>query len=102
MLSAASHPENTARPYAAILEHLATGSNPDPLLIHCQAGKDRTAVVCALILSLCGVSDDVVADEYSLSNHGLKPCHGELVAHLLQKPLFRDDPEGARQMILTR
>jgi len=38
-----------------------------PVLVHCVAGKDRTGVVCALTLSLVGVADDDVADDYSLS-----------------------------------
>ena len=38
-----------------------------PVLVHCVAGKDRTGVVCALTLSLLGVSDDDVAADYALS-----------------------------------
>ncbi|KAI8630581.1 tyrosine phosphatase [Xylariaceae sp. FL1651] len=102
ILAAAAHPENEARPYASILEHLAMSADPEPILIHCQAGKDRTAVICALILSLCGVEDNVVADEYSLTDIGLRSRHEELVANLLSKEEFRGDPEGARQMILAR
>ncbi|KAI1422158.1 tyrosine phosphatase [Xylaria sp. FL1777] len=102
ILAAAVHPENTARPYARILEHLAVDAHPKPILIHCQAGKDRTAVICALILSLCGVADDVIADEYSLSDIGLKSCHEQLIANLLSKEEFHEDPQSARQMILAR
>ncbi|MDG4823499.1 tyrosine-protein phosphatase [Asanoa sp. WMMD1127] len=44
-------------------------ADPDaaPVLVHCVAGKDRTGVVCALTLSLLGVSDDDVAADYALS-----------------------------------
>ncbi|GAA1875487.1 tyrosine-protein phosphatase [Asanoa iriomotensis] len=38
-----------------------------PLVVHCVAGKDRTGVVCALTLSLLGVSDEDVAADYALS-----------------------------------
>jgi len=38
-----------------------------PVVVHCVAGKDRTGVVCALTLSLLGVSDDDVAEDYALS-----------------------------------
>src|ERR1700676_947337 len=39
-----------------------------PLVIHCTAGKDRTGFACALILHTLGVSDDVIAEDYLLTN----------------------------------
>ena len=33
-------------------------------MIHCQAGKDRTGSVCALIGLLLGESDEVLESEY--------------------------------------
>jgi protein-tyrosine phosphatase len=39
-----------------------------PLVIHCTAGKDRTGFACALILHTLGVPDDVIADDYLLTN----------------------------------
>lgn len=38
-----------------------------PLVFHCIAGKDRTGLVSALILALLGVPDDVIAEDYTLS-----------------------------------
>lgn len=38
-----------------------------PLVFHCIAGKDRTGIIAALTLSLLGVPDDVVADDYTAS-----------------------------------
>lgn len=38
-----------------------------PLVFHCIAGKDRTGVVAALTLSLLGVDDDDIADDFTLS-----------------------------------
>jgi hypothetical protein len=38
-----------------------------PLVFHCAAGKDRTGVLAAVILSLLGVSDADVAEDYGLS-----------------------------------
>jgi protein-tyrosine phosphatase len=50
-------------------EALRLIAEPDaaPLVFHCIAGKDRTGVVAALTLSLLGVADDDVADDYALS-----------------------------------
>lgn len=39
-----------------------------PLLFHCAAGKDRTGVAAALILSMLGVPRDVIVEDYLLSN----------------------------------
>ena len=44
-------------------------SNQDlhPLLFHCAAGKDRTGVVAALLLSLLDVNINLLADDYAIS-----------------------------------
>ena len=39
-----------------------------PLVIHCSAGKDRTGFACALILHALGVPDEVIAEDYLLTN----------------------------------
>ena len=38
-----------------------------PAVIGCAAGKDRTGVTIAVLLSLCGVADDVIIEDYALS-----------------------------------
>jgi protein-tyrosine phosphatase len=39
-----------------------------PVLIHCTSGKDRTGVVVAALLRIAGVSDNVIIEEYLLSD----------------------------------
>jgi protein-tyrosine phosphatase len=39
-----------------------------PLVIHCTAGKDRTGFACALVLHALGVADDLIAEDYLLTN----------------------------------
>jgi protein-tyrosine phosphatase len=39
-----------------------------PLVIHCTAGKDRTGFACAMILRSLGVAEDVVVEDYLLTN----------------------------------
>jgi protein tyrosine/serine phosphatase len=46
---------------------LIADADTAPLVFHCIAGKDRTGIVSALTLSLLGVDDDVIADDYALS-----------------------------------
>jgi len=45
-------------------------AEPDalPAIIHCTAGKDRTGVVVALLLSVLGVSDDIVAADFAATS----------------------------------
>lgn len=54
-------PESARKIFKAILR--AT----KPLLIHCNAGKDRTGVFCAMLLLLNGVSVEKVNEDYLLS-----------------------------------
>ncbi len=42
-----------------------------PLVFHCAAGKYRTGVVAAIVLSILVVSDDDIATDYSLSRLGM-------------------------------
>ena len=48
---------------------LATLAAPDaqPAVFHCSAGKDRTGIISALLLSLAGVPADTVASDYALT-----------------------------------
>src|SRR5450631_4359575 len=48
--------------FAHLLEDCA------PLVIHCTAGKDRTGFASALILHALGVPDEVIAEDYLLTN----------------------------------
>jgi protein tyrosine/serine phosphatase len=70
------------------------------LIIHCTAGKDRTGVICALVLSLCGVDDEIVAQEYSLTDRGLSTeWKDSVIVHLMANPALKGNKEGAWNMI---
>ena len=43
------------------------------VLVHCHAGKDRTGLVCALLLELAGVDRKTVGADYALSEECLMP-----------------------------
>jgi protein-tyrosine phosphatase len=56
---------NTPR-FRALFAHLL--EDHAPLVIHCTAGKDRTGFACALILHTLGVPNEVISEDYLLTN----------------------------------
>ncbi len=44
-------------------------ASDQPILYHCSAGKDRTGIVSALILSILNVDRQLIVDDYMLSNY---------------------------------
>ncbi|HWV28650.1 MAG TPA: tyrosine-protein phosphatase [Dyadobacter sp.] len=44
-------------------------ASDQPVLYHCSAGKDRTGIVSALILSILNVDRQLIVDDYMLSNY---------------------------------
>ena len=52
--------------FRALFAHLI--EDRAPLVIHCTAGKDRTGFAAALILHALGVPDDLIGEDYLLTN----------------------------------
>lgn len=59
-------PHDHALSYAAMFRQIAEGSVP--LLINCSAGKDRTGIGAALILTVLGVSREDIEHDYLATN----------------------------------
>jgi protein-tyrosine phosphatase len=62
--------EQMAQNDAAVFVRLLTGlTDPDglPALFHCTAGKDRTGLTAALLLSVLRVDDEQILDDYELT-----------------------------------
>lgn len=55
------------------LVELLSGGDAAPLLIHCQAGKDRTGIIIALLLLLFGADKDQIKADFLRSNDELMP-----------------------------
>ncbi|MDG4767282.1 tyrosine-protein phosphatase [Solwaraspora sp. WMMD406] len=76
-----------------------------PTVVHCMAGKDRTGVVCAMTLSLLGVRDSVIAEDYALSTAGsdrlLAWLHTQHETKSLVPVPYFSCPAEAMQMFLT-
>jgi protein-tyrosine phosphatase len=52
--------------FRALFAHLL--DDRAPLVMHCTAGKDRTGFACALVLHALGVTDEVISEDYLLTN----------------------------------
>ena len=55
-----------SRRFAELFEHLL--DHADPLLFHCTAGKDRTGLAAALVLTALDVSESDIWRDYLLTN----------------------------------
>ena len=67
---------NLARAIASVSD-----ASPGGVVIHCHAGKERTGIVAALLLSLTGVPDETVGNDWIASDAFLQPLYEEWVAN---------------------
>ncbi len=73
---------NHADSYRQAFERIADLANL-PLLYHCGAGKDRTGIMTALLLTLLGVDRQTVTADYLLSNQVDAAVPEQAIADLL-------------------
>lgn len=67
-------------------------------LFHCQHGKDRTGVVCALLYLICGASREDIISNYKISYEYLKDFLAPLLKRIPQElhHAFRSDEENMK------
>lgn len=99
--------------YRQVMLYLRDGP-VEPILFHCTgeavmdemrkskltltAGKDRTGLLAALILSLAGESHEVIAKEYALTRVGIEPARQALTNILLEKKMYTTKTPGMQGM----
>jgi protein-tyrosine phosphatase len=88
------HASSIAAVVAAITE-----SPPGGVAVHCHAGKDRTGLVVALCLSVAGVLEDEIADDYALTALNLERL---IVDWLHQMSSDPDEHERLRRLSVPR
>lgn len=54
--------------FANGLRQLADSKPEDGFIVHCAAGKDRTGLFCALLLTALGVDEEEVREDYLMTN----------------------------------
>jgi protein tyrosine/serine phosphatase len=85
--------EHGAPVYGVILKHLAS-PDAEGTLVHCTAGKDRTGVIVAIVLALCGVPHEDIAEEYELTEIGLSERRPYLIERLAATGAFGEGDEA--------
>ncbi len=67
-------------------------------LFHCAAGRDRTGIIAALLLSLVGVTDGQIAQDYVQSNRNAR----KVTKRLSENPLYANHDKDRPEVILLR
>lgn len=90
--------KNHTDAYEKLFELLQSG-NDTPLLFHCTAGKDRTGMAAALILTSLGVDRDTIYKDYLMTNEALQGKYDHLnhlgIIVTLFKTVYREFLESA-------
>lgn len=91
--------KSEAERYSAAIEHFGTriaavikivaNASSGVTLLYCHAGKDRTGIVSAVLLSLLGVAAEDVAADYAASAIHLQPLVEQLRAKIGNDPKAR-------------
>ena len=75
---------------------------PQPLLFHCVAGKDRTGLIAALLLTLADTTPEAIAGDYAASSENLRTGYLKRYATLGRERVLealRCPEEGAHNML---
>ncbi|HEV2140632.1 MAG TPA: tyrosine-protein phosphatase [Candidatus Dormibacteraeota bacterium] len=86
---------------AAILDGIASADGP--VLFHCFAGKDRTGLVAAVLLSVAGVDPDAIGADYAETDIQLASRYEEWLAKASPERLatMRDELRCPPEWILS-
>ena len=70
---------DAAAPVFRQIVELIVSDGGAPVLIHCQAGKDRTGIIIALLLLALGTDREIIAEDFMKSNEALMPFFKKLL-----------------------
>ena len=69
------------RLFGAFLRGMDAMPNGSAALVHCAHGKDRTGILVAIVLAILGVSDELILDDYELTNQSVNAEESLLREH---------------------
>jgi len=76
----------TARPDSVCAALDVVSRSAGATIVHCAAGKDRTGTVVAMALSVAGVPDEVIIEDYALSAERIT----RILERLANDPVYGD------------
>ncbi|KAG1286252.1 hypothetical protein G6F65_002314 [Rhizopus arrhizus] len=88
-----------------IKEALMVFTEPDnfPIEIHCTQGKDRTGMISALVLSIAGVPEEIIVNDYAKTQKGLAPVYQQMLEEVRRIGLSDDfvqaPPQYMRELL---
>jgi protein-tyrosine phosphatase len=74
--------EDRGSAIAAVIRELAA-PGALPAVVHCSVGKDRTGVIIALVLSVVGVPDEVIALDFAATGLFLSDEHRQVMIAMI-------------------
>ncbi|MEL6924064.1 MAG: tyrosine-protein phosphatase [Bacteroidota bacterium] len=60
--------DSAAHDFKPVIDLLLLGEEAAPLVFHCAGGKDRTGFMSSIILAALNVDEELIKDEYLMSN----------------------------------
>ena len=85
----------------SVLKEIADPANL-PIVVHCSAGKDRTAIIMALIFTILGVPQQTILADYTLSNLHYEKIEAGIAQEVESLRHFGITVDHLQAVILTR
>ncbi len=87
--------------WSSMFERLERPDNL-PTVVHCTAGKDRTGFASALLLLALGVDEEIVFEDYLLTNYYQQNFFRFILRWVPLYSFFRTDPEDLLPLLEAR
>ncbi|EGX92531.1 tyrosine/serine protein phosphatase, putative [Cordyceps militaris CM01] len=78
---------------------LYTSTQTTPVLVHCTQGKDRTGLICCLLLMILEVPMSAIEYDYLLTDEGLDPEREQLINEVKSVGLTEEWAYTHREMM---
>lgn len=86
--------------YRLFLEEIA--KDDQPFIFHCFAGKDRTGFGAALLLSILGVGQELIYQDYLETNIARKSANDQIIEELRAKGLSEEQLASVSVMMYVK